>query len=151
MNESSDRFGRIARIYAGSDAEDLVQEILLQVWRSLPSFDEKSRLGTWCYRIALNTAISWKRDRGRAMRCPPEHRWPTESLSSKNDSDDLQLLHRFLASLSEIDRAVLLMYLEDLSNQEIADSIGVSNGAIRTRISRIREQLENWEANDGEA
>ncbi len=62
-----------------------------------------------------------------------------------------ELLDRFLDSLSEIDRAVLLMYLDDLNNEEIAESIGVSNGAIRTRISRIRDQLETWEANDGES
>lgn len=152
LSEDSGRFGRITRIYAGSDAEDLVQEMLLQIWKSLPTFDEKSRLGTWCYRIALNTAISWKRDRVRAKRRPPEHRHPAESLAiTFGDSDEFRLLERFLPTLSEIDRAVVMMFLDDLSNQEMADTIGVSNGAIRTRLSRICERLEQWEATDDEA
>lgn len=152
LNENSSRFGRIARIYAGSDAEDLVQEMLMQIWKCLRAFDEQSKLGTWCYRIALNTAMTWKRDRVRAKRQPPEHRHPAETLVVPfGDSDEIRLLERFLQTLSEIDRAVLLMYLDDLSNQEMADTMGVSNGAIRTRISRIRERLEQWEATDDEA
>ncbi len=150
VDDDHNRFGRIARVYAGSDAEDLVQEILMQVWRSLPGYDQKAKLSTWCYRIALNTAISWRRNATRAKRHPPENRVATDSLPSQtNFSNEAQLLGRFLDSLSEIDRAVLLMYLDDLTNEEIAESIGVSNGAIRTRISRIRDQLKTWEADDG--
>ena len=124
----------------------------MQIWKCLRAFDEQSKLGTWCYRIALNTAMTWKRDRVRAKRQPPEHRHPAETLVVPfGDSDEIRLLERFLQTLSEIDRAVLLMYLDDLSNQEMADTMGVSNGAIRTRISRIRERLEQWEATDDEA
>ena len=152
VDENRDRVGRIARVYAGLDAEELVQEILMQIWRSLPSYDQKAKLSTWCYRIALNTAISWRRNATRAKRQPPENRVATDSLPSQtNFSNEAQLLGRFLDSLSEIDRAALLMYLDNLTNEEIAESMGVSNGAIRTRISRIRNQLETWEANDGES
>ncbi len=152
IDENRNRVGRIARAFAGGDAEDLVQEILMQVWRSLPSYDQKAKLSTWCYRIAINTAISWRRNATRLKRQPPENRVATESLPSRSScSNEAQLLDRFLDSLSEIDRAVLLMYLDDLTNEEIAVSIGVSNGAIRTRISRIRDQLKTWEADDGKS
>lgn len=152
VDDNHNRFGRIARVYAGNDAEDLVQEILMQVWRSLPDYDLRAKLSTWCYRIALNTAISWRRTATRAKRRPPENRVASDSLPSQtNFSNEAELLDRFLDSLSEVDRAVLLMYLDDLTNKEIAESIGVSNGAIRTRISRIRDQLETWEAKDGES
>lgn len=152
IDENRNRVGRIARLYAGSDAEDLVQEILMQVWRSLPGYDQKAKLSTWCYRIALNTAVSWRRNATRAKRQPPENRVATDSLPSQMDfSNETQLLGRFLDSLSEIDRAVLLMYLDDLTNEEIAESIGASHGAIRTRISRIQDRLENWEATDGKS
>ena len=152
IDENRNRLARIARLYADGDAEDLVQEILMQVWRSLPGYDQKAKLSSWCYRIALNTAISWRRNATRAKRHPPENRVATDSLPSQtNVSNEAQLLGRFLDSLSEIDRAVLLMYLDDLTNEEIAESIGVSNGAIRTRISRIRDRLKNWEASDGES
>jgi RNA polymerase sigma-70 factor (ECF subfamily) len=152
IDEHRDRVGRIARVYAGNEAEDLVQEILMQIWRGLPAFDQQAKLSTWCYRIALNTAISWRRNATREKRQPPENRVAPDALQSHtNFSNESRLLERFLESLSEIDRAVLLMYLDDLTHQEIAESIGVSDGAIRTRISRIRDQLEIWEANDGES
>ena len=150
VDESRQRLGRIARYYAGDEAEDLLQEILLQVWRSLPSFAAKSKSSTWCYRIALNTAVAWQRRKLREKRRPPPVASDPNVLKSPNDfANETQLLNRFLDSLSEIDRAVLLMYLEDLPNEEIAEAIGVSHGAIRTRLSRIRERLKRWEAIDG--
>ena len=88
----------------------------------------------------------------RMKRQSPGHRVAADALvAPANFSNEAQLLGRFLASLSEIDRAVLLMYLDDLSNKEISEAMGVSNGAIRTRISRIRDQLETWETGDGES
>ena len=152
LDESRDRMGRIARVYGGSEAEDLLQEIMMQIWRSLPSYDQKSKISTWCYRIALNTAISWKRNKARSKRQPPKNRLTTDSLESQTSfSDEGKLLQRFLESLSEIDRAVLLMYLDDLTTREIAESMGASSGAIRTRISRVRDRLGNWEATDGKS
>ena len=124
----------------------------MQIWRSLPGFDQKSKTSTWCYRVALNTAITWKRSRNRAKRQPPKNRVIADSLASQTSfSNEGKLLQRFLESLSEIDRAVLLMYLDDLTTREIAESIGTSDGAVRTRISRIRDRLENWEVTDGES
>jgi RNA polymerase sigma-70 factor, ECF subfamily len=149
IDENRARFGRIARVYAETDAEDLVQEILMQVWRSLPDYDSKSKLATWAYRIALNTAITWRRHATRRKRLPPVNRLGTETLTSAaTASNEFELLAKFLGSLSEVDRAVLVMYLDDLTYQEIAESMGVSDGAIRTRISRIRNQLQTWEATD---
>lgn len=121
----------------------------MQIWRSLPDYDERSSLDTWAYRITLNTAISWQRRQHRVKRQPPEHRVATDTLTAeRGTADESELLNRFLQSLSDIDRAVLVMYLDDLSNQQIADSVGVSHGAIRTRISRIRDQLAAWEPDD---
>lgn len=152
LQENRDRVSRIARVYAGVDAEDLVQEILLQVWRSLPGYNNQATLSTWCYRIALNTAINWRRNATRVKRQPPGQRVTSDAIMApRTDTDDVRLLERFLQSLSEVDRAVLLMYLEDLTSVEIAESMGVSCGAIRTRISRIRGQLKNWEADDEES
>lgn len=122
----------------------------MQLWRGLPHYDSRAKLSTWCYRIALNTAISWRRDAQRLKRMPPEHRHGTETLvGQQHFSDEVALLERFLATLSEVDRAILLMYLEDLTSEESAEAMGMSAGAIRTRLSRIRGQLRNWEASDG--
>ena len=65
LAENRQRFGKIATTYAGSAAEDLLQEILLQVWRSLPNFAGKSQMSTWCYRVAINTALAWRRKQDR--------------------------------------------------------------------------------------
>lgn len=122
----------------------------MQVWRALPGYDSRAKMSTWCFRIALNTALSWKRDARRKKRVPPEHRHGTDALvGQRYFSDEVALLERFLTTLSEVDRAILLMYLEDLTSEETADAMGMTAGAIRTRLSRIRLRLRDWEADDG--
>ena len=145
--EERDRLGRIARVYALHEQEDLIQEMLMQIWRSLPQFSGQSKLSTWAYRIGINTAISWRRNATRLKRQPPANRIDAEQVAGEaQPSDTVRLLERFLSTQSEIDRAVLLMYLEDLNYEEIADVVGVSAGAIRTRMSRIRSRLQSWES-----
>lgn len=149
LAENRGRLGRLVRVYGGAESEDLLQEIMLQLWRSLSGFDRNCQSSTWCYRIALNTAISWKRSRTRLKRQPPANREPPDMLEGEAQfSDEAKLLERFMASLAELDRAVLLMYLENIPSGEIANAIGSSEGAIRTRICRIRKRLETWEAED---
>jgi RNA polymerase sigma-70 factor, ECF subfamily len=138
------RLGRIALTYAGREADDLLQEILLQIWRSLPAFDARSSIGTWCYRIAINTAISWKR---KAQRKQVEQ--ASDELdrhpASAGTGDEAGLLKRFLATLGDVDQAVLLMHLDNVSHADIAAALGVSEGAIRTRMSRLRQRLAGWD------
>ena len=143
------RLGKIALTYAGQESDDLLQEILLQIWRSLPTFEERSSIGTWCYRIAINTAISWRRkaDRKRIERSSDS----LDQHASVHDSrgqEEAGLLKRFLATLGDVDQAVLLMHLENLSSLEIAESLGVSEGAVRTRMSRLRQKLKTWDSPD---
>ena len=149
LRENRARIGRIARVYGDLDSEDLLQEILMQIWRAMPEYQQQASLGTWSYRIAINTAITWRRSLHRLKRRPPRQRLPPDELTSAMSTcHELDLLNRFMKSLSEIDQAVLVMYLDDFKNEEIATAMGVSEGAIRTRISRIRDRLKNWEADD---
>ena len=138
------RMGRIALSYAGQDSDDLLQEILLQVWRSLPGFEDRASIGTWCYRIAINTAISWKRKAKRKQVERPSNALDKQPATSEADSNEAGLLNRFLASLSDVDQAVLLMHLDNVNHSEIAAALGVSEGAIRTRMSRLRQKLAAW-------
>ena len=141
------RWVGIARAYARpEDREDLLQEIALQVWRSLESFEEASSLATWAYRVALNTALAWRR---KAV---------TRGMKLKQASDDVGLiagatgeagepnvaavLDRFLASLNEADRAVMLLHLDDVAPAEAAEVLGVAPGAYRTRLHRVRKRFE---------
>lgn len=140
------RIGAIARTYGGRQFDDLLQEILLQIWRSLPSLREESYVDTWCYRIALNTAISWMRSADRQKSISTDS-VGTELIAGTADGHDTcELLHRFLETLSETDRAIVLMYLDDLGSSQMAEILGMTDGAVRVRIHRIKQKLSEWEA-----
>lgn len=148
LQRNRGRLAGIARSYAGAEAEDLLQEILMQVWRALKCFRGDAHIDTWCYRIALNTAISWRRKQGRRQQMSAVHEQAGEFPGRVDGANEMELLRRFLATLSEIDRAIVLMYLDDLSSQQMAEVLGVNAGAVRTRIHRIKQKLVNWEALD---
>jgi RNA polymerase sigma-70 factor (ECF subfamily) len=129
---------------------DLFQEIVLQLWRSFPSFRGEAKITTWMYRIALNTAISGFRKGTRKIK--------TEDLkdvhfniseTGDNAEENLQRLQLAIRQLSEIDRAMIMMALEEVPYEEIAETIGISQNNVRVRMNRIREKLrklmaERW-------
>lgn len=136
---------RICAVYA-QDSEtgnDLRQEMLLQLWRSYPSFRSRSSFSTWMYRVALNTALMYRRKEKRRRptlsidEVPPPN---AESHSVAND-EDVQFLYRCIQELPKLDRAVILMQLEQKSYQEIADVTGLSEGSVSVRIVRIKQKL----------
>lgn len=136
LDDNQGRFERLARQYADpADWQDLLQEMHVQLWLSLDSFDGRAQLSTWAYRVALNTAISHRRKR----RLPP----PPEVTDDPGDSgamhDSMDVLREFLASLGAIDRALLLMDLEGMSREQIAEVIGLSSGAIAVRMTRLKQ------------
>jgi RNA polymerase sigma-70 factor (ECF subfamily) len=145
LERSHARWAGIARAYAEvSDRDDLVQEIALQVWQSLDRFRGQSSLDTWAYRVALNTALAWRRKaRARSKKLTQSAANIAELPGDRGSEGDVErVLERFLASLSDADRAVLLLYLDGLSNAEAAEVIGVSEGAYRTRLHRVRRHFE---------
>ncbi len=146
LNKNRRRIGAIARSYGGPQSEDLLQEILLQLWRSLPGLRESTHADTWCYRVSLNTAISWLRQRIRDAMPTLEPESMQQIVGATDGLDTCELLHRFLQTLNETDRAVLLMELDDVSTSEMAVILGMSEGAIRVRIHRIKQKLTHWEA-----
>jgi len=135
---------RIARTYAGArgEEEDLHQEILLQLWRGLASFRGDSAPGTWLYRVALNTALTWRRRAGRDARADSARGGPPGQTTGEPRSE-AAILEELLASLAPIDRSVLLLYLEGLSYQEIGEVTGLSAGAVGVRIHRIKRSYED--------
>jgi RNA polymerase sigma factor (sigma-70 family) len=137
--ENRRRLMGIARAYAsGEDRADLYQEILLQMWRSLEGFEARSAIDTWVYRLALNTAITWRRRSGRRQR----HEAPTldavEAVGTASPRDEQAILDDFLSSLGPIDRALLLLYLEDCSYTQISEITGLTEGAAMVRVSRLK-------------
>lgn len=132
---------RLARRYAGADDHrDLLQEMHLQLWRAFGNFDGRAQLSTWVYRVALNTAIS------HARRPRQEHK-PLEEVVERGDSGDpvdpLALLDSFLSMLDPVQRSVLVLDLEGLSREQIADIFGLTPNAVAVRMTRLRQAFEN--------
>jgi RNA polymerase sigma factor (sigma-70 family) len=126
------------------DKNDLVQEIIFQLWRAFPGFDERGKLSTWMYRVALNVAISsYRKEKNKNQLIVP---WPENlmdfSVADETDEANLNLLQQFINELKELDRALMLLYLEEKSGKEMAEILGLSEANIRTKINRIKEQLK---------
>lgn len=131
---------RIARRYAGQHAlQDLLQEIYLQLWRSYPSYAGRAQLNTWVYRVALNTALSY-------CRKPRRVHQPLEQVPERGDAgtpvDPMDVLEKFLVALDPLQRSVLVLDLEVLGREQIADVLGLSPAAIAMRMTRLRQSFE---------
>ncbi|MCW8925595.1 MAG: RNA polymerase sigma factor [Xanthomonadales bacterium] len=124
-----------------SDREDLKQEILLQLWKSFPSFEKRSNFSTWMYRVALNTAISFKRKNSSGLRQTGSDPEQTAKAQQPANSDDLRDLHRAIAKLSKIEKAIIMQWLDERSYEEIADTMGMSVKNVSVRLVRIRNRL----------
>lgn len=139
------RLAAIARSYAtADDFEDLYQEMLLQIWKSLDSFEGRAAMNSWVYRVALNTALTYRRkanERTRHVESPGElpEPQPADSQSQTGPRRELQILREFIFSLNKVDRAVFLLYLEDFSYREMSEITGFTENHIGVRISRIKK------------
>lgn len=136
---------KVANTYCwnAGDREDLVQEITIQLWRSYPRFDGRCRFSTWATRIALNVAISFVRQtsaRDRHLVSGEEH-MPDIADGATAPSAERQLLQRFIQSLGGLDKALLLLYLDGNSHQEIAEVLGITPTNVATKIGRLKQRL----------
>jgi len=135
-----------------ADREDLVQEMVLQIWRSFHRYDDRHRFSTWMYRVALNVAISFYRSETRRSRTTvPAEDSILEIAAKVPESaaleDDLLLLQRFIEQLDELDRALVILYLDGNRYDTIAEVLGISETNVGTKISRIKERLRrDWTA-----
>jgi RNA polymerase sigma-70 factor (ECF subfamily) len=126
-----------------ADREDLLQEIRVAVWHALPRFRDEASERTWLYRIAHNIAISASMRRKRRREAPLSDR-PDSSRTPEaeySEHERRSILIRAVRSLDGIDRQIMLLYLEGLSNGDIAEVVGFTEGAVATRLSRLRVRL----------
>jgi RNA polymerase sigma factor (sigma-70 family) len=129
------------------DRRDLVQEMLIQVWRSFERFDERVKFSTWMYRIAMNVAISHYRHEKRRMRdtLPLEEFGmdiATADALFEEQADNMRVLEKLIAGMDEMNRALILLFLDGFSHEEIADVVGISTTNVATRINRIKQRLQ---------
>lgn len=148
--ENHGRWCSIARSYAASEADDLLQEIQLQVWKSLENFREEASVNTWTYRIALNTAMNWNRsERNRNKYLPTEGLLGCEVAPISDDlSESSRLIQRVMAGLPPEDRAILLLSLDDITYEQMSEIVGVKAGALRVRVHRIKQKLKKMFSGD---
>lgn len=126
------------------DREDLIQEIILQLWKAFPSFKPDYKLSTWMYRIALNVAISAYRKASKRSRIlQPLSDTAIYLEEDKSEvSDNRDLLQVLIRELKEMDRALILLHLDGYSYPEIGGVLGLSESNVATKLSRIKLQLK---------
>ena len=122
---------------------DLFQEIVIQLWKSFGSFRGEAKITTWMYRIALNTAISGFRKQSRYIKTEDirESHFNISDSGEDNREEDFQKLQWAIQYLSEIERAMIMMALEEVPYEDIAETIGITQNNVRVRMNRIREKL----------
>ena len=128
------------------DRDDLAQEITYQLWKSYNHFNDSVKFSTWMYRVALNVAITFyrktKTGEGIIQLAEPD----AEIEDSKEDNIDLEKninsLQQFINELKELDKALMILYLEEKSYSEISEILGITETNIATRISRIKDKLK---------
>jgi RNA polymerase sigma-70 factor (ECF subfamily) len=124
-----------------SDREDLQQEIILQLWKSFPSFNENAAFSTWMYRVALNTAINQTRRPGLLFDNSSSPEIPCDPADSYELSEEIQILYKAISQLRKVEKAIILLWLEDKSYEEIAGAIGITVKNVSVRLVRIRARL----------
>jgi RNA polymerase sigma factor, sigma-70 family len=123
------------------EVDDLFQEVLVKLWQGFATFQGKSDLRTWIYRVSLNTCISIDRKKKRRKTQPLLE---GIDLFDKNDADNRQtdMLHERIGRLQPFDRAIVLLWLENMSYEEIAQIVGISVKNVSVKLYRIKEQLK---------
>ncbi|MCI5054973.1 MAG: sigma-70 family RNA polymerase sigma factor [Flavobacteriales bacterium] len=145
VNENERLLFKVISIYSRSEDEkkDLYQEILLQLWKALPSFRNKSKTSTWIYRIALNVSMNYFRKKPLTK----AQEFDFSSIPYQEDDtilkDQMEAMYRTINRLNSFEKALVLLYLEGKSYAEISEISGISKTNVGTRLSRIKEKLKN--------
>lgn len=132
---------KVASFYVSSDQpiSDLYQEIVINLWKAYPNFRGESKPSTWIYRIALNTCVTFYR---RSKNKPTYVDIVADIPDIDDKSDDIKELYRLISKLGKIERALVLLYLDEKSYKEIAEITGLSATNVATKLSRIKEKLK---------
>jgi len=133
---------KICRLYRDSreDREDLFQEIVFQLWKSVPAFEGKAKFSSWMYRIALSTAIAtFRKKKPHIMYMPT---LPDDQVAQQEFGDQREQLFKALKELNDGDKALITLYLEDLSYQEIAEITGITETNVGVKLNRIKKKIQ---------
>ena len=142
---------KVCRIYAYTEADrqDLFQEIVICLWKAYPGFKGLSAFSTWLYRVAINTAITGLRQKKNLL-IPYEPEALPSQLAEEPapEEEHWQQLISAIEKLNEVEKAIVMLYLEDRSYEEMEDILGLGQGALRVKMSRIKDKLRKLTKND---
>ncbi|MGE5106126.1 MAG: RNA polymerase sigma factor [Sphingobacteriales bacterium] len=146
MNENNALIHKVCHLYGDSpmDKQDLFQEIILQIWKAYPSFRGESKFSTWLYRVALNTAISSYRKNKKAISTTGIDFLPVEVQDISYDfekEEKLKQLYKAIAQLSEVEKAIVMLYLDDRTYEEMEEVLGINQNNLRVKMNRIKDKL----------
>ena len=150
LEKHSSSVMKVARAYTltSEECQDLAQEILLQAWRSLSTFEGKASAATWFYRVALHTAMNWRRkDRPRRASQQPLLEVQTivtegtDCAERVQQQETVHQLYQAIAHLPKTDSALVLLYLDELSYQEMAEVLGISQSNVGVKLNRAKKAL----------
>lgn len=144
IKDHGGRILAIARRYADIDAaDDLYQEILVQLWRSINSFKGEAKLETWIYRIGLNTAMTSVRKQIRFRQGKAILHSQSRSEESFGARCQAEILSDFMDSLADVDSSIMMMYLDGLNGQEISSVLGMKVNAVQVRVNRLKKMFSD--------
>ncbi len=139
---------KVARIYCKDSEErkDLIQEIIIQLWKSFPKYDKTYSISTWTYRIAINVSISYLRKITSRKNTHNDYLQQNELMQTEDSVTDekLEQLYRFIELLKPINKAIIILYMEGCSNKEISEVMGMSVTNVSTKKLRIKEELKSY-------
>ena len=146
INENQGLIFKVASIYTNNneDRNDLSQEIIYQLWKSFDTFQQKSSLSTWMYRVAMNVAINHlKINKRKVLTVPLNDQFSDfPELDNSKIEERWQTFKQHIDKLDLLDKGIVILYLENKSHDEIAKIIGVSTSNVGTKLSRIKEKLK---------
>jgi RNA polymerase sigma factor (sigma-70 family) len=148
VNENQAILNKICFGYAknAEDRHDLQQDILIQIWKAYPKFKHESQLSTWIYRIALNTAISnFRKEKRKIQGSELSH--DNYQIPEVHDNAELDgnitVLYQLIYQLNDLEKAIMLLYLDDQSYKKISEIVGITETNVATKISRIKSKLKD--------
>ena len=146
IEESQGIIHKVSRMYCDNEEhrKDLFQEILIQLWKSYPSFRGESKFSTWMYRVAINVAILDLRKAKKKQQLffqTNQFKDTSEEKRTEVENEKLKLMHSAIAQLNKVEKAIVMLHLDKKSNEEIAEIVGITQNYVRVKMNRIKTKL----------
>ncbi|QTV06965.1 sigma-70 family RNA polymerase sigma factor [Faecalibacter bovis] len=138
---------KVSRMYMDNseDQNDLVQEIVMQLWKSYERFEGNSQFSTWMYRVSLNTALTYfKKEKKKSERFTfLENVDKVDEVDSNEKEQQLELFYKAVHELNKVEKALIFLFLEGQSHKEIGQNLGITEGNARVKLNRTKDKLQN--------